>query len=359
MRTRVVAGVLGGAIASIALIVFGGCASLSGGVVTASPETYEPPHLSAGADQVVMVPAIPELGFHTEYFLFVPAGVPRGQETRLLVQPNNTGRVSDSHAVHRDRAERDAEQGIGHYLARELTVPLLVPAFDRPESIGMTYTHALDRDTLEITGGRYGRIDLQLIAMIDHATTLLFAADVPIEEGVWMVGFSASANFANRFAALHPQEVRAVATGGVNGMPIVPAEVWNGRIVPYHVGVGDIAELIGRRFDGCAYRSVSQFIFMGESDDNDTLPYGDAYSEEERRITRELLGDSMAERWARSREIYAELDVPAQFVTYRGVGHEMNEAIRTDIVRFLRANDERGFAPIEPSGATAEGLAER
>ncbi len=32
-----------------------------------------------------------------------------------------------------------------------------------------------------------------------------------------MAGFSASGNFANRFALLHPSRTRAVATGGVVG----------------------------------------------------------------------------------------------------------------------------------------------
>jgi len=346
-------------IAMIGIVaMLGGCASLGDGVVTASGDGFVPPEVSSGTE-VVMIPALPDRGFQVEYFLYVPGGVRRGDPVRLLVQPNNTGRVSDSHRVHRDRARTDAEGGWARRVAEELKVPLLVPAFDRPEAIGMTYTHALDRDTLENTGGRHERIDLQLLAMIDHAAELLATEGIAVEERVWMFGFSASGNFANRFAAIHPGRVRAVATGGVNGMPVIPAEIREGRIVPYHVGLGDLADLTGHRFDGCRYRMVSQYIFMGETDDNDTLPYGDAYSEAERRVTVDLLGQTMAERWRRSQEIYRELEISAQFVTYRGVGHGMNPAIAGDVVAFFRANDSQGFATITPSAPTVEGLAAR
>ncbi len=340
------------------VVMLGGCASLHDGVVTASGNGFVLPEVPSGTE-VVMIPALPDRGFQVEYFLYIPGDIRRGDPVRLLVQSNNTGRVSDSHRMHRDRARTDAESGWARYVAEALSVPLLVPAFDRPEVIGMTYTHALDRDTLEIADGRQERIDLQLLAMIDHASELLATEGIAVEDRVWMFGFSASGNFANRFAAIHPRRVRAVATGGVNGMPVIPAEIREGRSIPYHVGLGDLADLTGHRFDGCRYRMVSQYIFMGETDENDTIPYGDAYNEAERRITVELLGQKMAERWLRSQEIYRELEIPAQFVTYRGVGHGMNPAIAGDVVAFFRANDSQGFAAIMPSAPTAEGLAAR
>jgi hypothetical protein len=89
-------------------------------------------------------------------------------------------------------------------------------------------------------------------------------------------------------------------------------------MLPFHVGVGDLSELTGHAFDREAYRQVRQFIFIGELDTNDTLPYDDAYSEAERELTRHVLGHTMTERWERAQEIYRRQGVAAEFVTYPG-----------------------------------------
>ena len=43
---------------------------------------------------------------------------------------------------------------------------------------------------------------------------------------------SASGTFANQFAILHPQVVRAVACGGVNGIPTFPVARWQNTTLP-------------------------------------------------------------------------------------------------------------------------------
>ena len=234
--------------------------------------------------------------------------------------------------------------------------PLLIPVFDRPETGWQRYTHALDSDTMEITDGPLRRIDLQLIAMIGHARTLLEEVGIAIDERVLMNGFSASANFTNRFAALHPQIVRAVATGGVNAMPILPVASIDGMPLPFHVGVADIDRFTGRPFDQEAYRRVAQYIYMGERDDNDTLPYDDAYNDDERELTVEVLGATMAERWQRSEAVYASQDLPVRFVTYGGIGHQITGEVLHDVTRFFEANMGEEITLPEPTGRTVDGM---
>ncbi len=60
---------------------------------------------------------------------------------------------------------------------------------------------------------------------------------------------------------------------------------------------------------------------MGELDENDTLPYSDAFNPEERRIVKEVLGQGMKERWEKSKMIYDYLNIPARMVNYKGIGH--------------------------------------
>ncbi len=219
-----------------------------------------------------------------------------------MIEPNNTGTVSDDSQVHKTKAKELIQYGTGHYLAENLKLPLLVPTFDRPKSNFKMYTHALDSDTLKNEKGKLKRIDLQLLAMIEDAKDKLKNRNIEIREKVFLYGFSASGNFVNRFSIIHPKVVKAVTAGGVNGMPILPIKEINGLELPYHIGVNNLDEIIDQKFNVGEYKKVAQLIFMGENDNNDTLPFDDAFSEKERSIVKEVLGDEMKERWQISKK---------------------------------------------------------
>ena len=207
----------------------------------------------------------------------------------------------------------------------------------------------MDRDALLIEEGPLERIDLQLIAMIDHARATLMERDLQVQDTILMDGFSASGNFVNRFAALHPQLVRAVAAGGVNGLPIFPVVELDGTKLPYPIGVADIEQLTDTPFDQAAYESVSQYIYMGSLDRNDTYPYDDAWNDAERSLIARLFGEEMMPtRWQRSQALLAEWAPSAQLVTYDGTAHRIRPEIMEDIVAFFRANEDDQHVPIEP-----------
>ena len=284
---------------------------------------------------MIRVEADPGKGFNFGYYLFVPPGAMGSATKHLLVQPNNTGKVSDDNAVHEQTAKASA-YGIGNRIARELRTPLLVPFFDRPESNWQMYTHALDSDTLKQHEGLLARIDLQLIAMINDAQKRLNEAGISVADKVLLHGFSASGNFTNRFAALHPKLVRAVVSGGVNCMPILPTAEWDGERLPFHIGIADTDDMAGIKFDLEEYRKVAQFIYVGEVDENDTLPYDDAFSDAERELVKKVLGGAMHARWDKSREIYSHFDIPAKMVMFEGVGHTITPDIEKDIIDFFK-----------------------
>ena len=89
----------------------------------------------------ITVPAAPERGFHYPYILRIPEGIERSDVRFLLVEPNNTGSVSDDLEVHVAAATKLSGSGLGASVARELGVPLLMPAFPRPEKEWQIYTH--------------------------------------------------------------------------------------------------------------------------------------------------------------------------------------------------------------------------
>lgn len=286
--------------------------------------------------RVIKVNAKEERGFYSEYYLFIPDTLKKSDAIFLLAEPNNTGFVDDNHRKHRDAAYDIVRFGQANAIARQLCLPLLVPCFDRPETNWETYTHALDRDTLLIEDGALRRIDMQLLAMIEDARDVLAKKDIRIEDKVFLNGFSASGSFVNRFTALHPDKVAAVAAGGVNSMVILPVGQRKGRDLIYPVGVADLEEIAGVPFQFEAFASVPQYYYMGQEDENDALSYDDAYSDLEREIVKSVLGEDMALRFENCRDIYESQGISAVFRTFPGVGHETTGEMNEVIVSFFR-----------------------
>jgi len=302
----------------------------------------------AGNDIIEVEPNTPK-GFNFPCFLFVPDKADRSRELHLLVETNNTGTSSDDFDVHREKALDLVKRSYPNRMARELSVPLLVPVFPRPRTNWQAYTHALDRDTLEISEGKLKRLDMQLIAMIDNSLELLRANGFRMHDKVFMHGFSASAKFCNRFAFLHPERVKAAASGGVNGIPTLPLSRRNGYTLPFPIGIADIETFTGRPFDEQAHRQIPQYIYMGYMDRNDTLPSRDAWNENEANIIREAIAEKMMpDRWEICQTIYREKLPCAQCVTYNSVAHAIKDEMQDDLVKFFKANSGDSFVAIEP-----------
>lgn len=281
----------------------------------------------------------PGSAFHWPYYLFIPAEVQEaraGTRPALLVVPNNTGSVSDDPLVH----DRDARKrcGQGRSQAEHLGVPLLTPAFPRPEKDWHLYTHALDRDTLLATDPALRRLDLQLLSMIDDAAARLRTRPVPIalREQVLLSGFSASAMFAHRFALLHPERVLAVAAGSPGGWLTAPLAMHKGQRLRYPVGVADLAALAGRPFAVAAFQRVRCFFYLGAQDDNDSVPFDDGYDAPDRAQVNALFGATPVARWPRAEALYREAGSACTFKLYPGVTHVPSQAMMADVDAFLR-----------------------
>lgn len=285
------------------------------------------------------VEADAEKGFHYPYFLFIPDDASKETEIPLVVEPNNSGFLNDDLKAHIEKAERTAtiDYYIGNYVSRKLKLPLLVPVFPRFESDSHLYTHSLDRDIVLKEDEQLKRIDLQLLKMVDDARKRLEEKGYKTDDQFLMTGFSASGTFANRFSLIHPEKVKAVAAGGLNGLLMLPEKQMKGRELIYPVGTYDFEALFGKFFNPGAFQSTPQFLFMGKLDDNDAIPYSDAFDEPERQLIYELLGEEMQpQRWEACQMIYDSLGINATFKTYEGIGHEHPENVKDDIVEFFR-----------------------
>ncbi len=292
--------------------------------------------------------ANPEKGFNFPYYLFIPDGMDRSKEQILIVEPNNSGFADDDFEKHREKAKRTA--GIdfytGNYVARELNCPLLVPVFPRSKSTWKIYTHAFDRDLARQQGNELERLDLQLLAMTKDARQALAAEGYRLREQFLMTGFSASGTFVNRFTAVHPEKVMAAAAGGLNGLLILPVDKLENQPLNFPLGVNDFPALFRKEFDSVAFKNTPQFLFMGELDDNDAIPYEDGYDVDERELVYKLLGREMQPaRWNNCKKVYMQKGVNASIVTFSEIGHEQPESVKEEIVLFFRKKVTSGNEP--------------
>lgn len=289
-------------------------------------------------DTLIVVAKKPEKGFQHDYLLFIPKGTRLNKKTFLLVEPNNTGKLSDSIEVHKQYAiDLASVSSVGNNISTELRIPLLVPVFPRPASQPLMYTHALDRDVILEKAPELKRIDLQLLAMIRDARTILDSMHIPVDAKIFMNGFSASASFTNRFSFIHPEMIKALAIGGFNGELMLPQNKIKNIKLNYPIGINDFSKLFGSNFDIATYQKIPQFIYMGKLDENDAVQFDDAYNKKERQIINENIGADVQKRYVECQKLYLEHNIHPTFRTYEDVGHWTTSAVNLEVIKFFLA----------------------
>lgn len=289
-------------------------------------------------DSLIIIPKNPGKGFHHDYILFIPKGTPLNKKTFLLVEPNNTGKITDTIEVHKKHAiDLASVSSVGNNISTELKIPLLVPVFPRPASQPLMYTHALDRDVMLERKPSLKRLDLQLVEMISDARNILTSMNIETDSKVFMSGFSASGTFTNRFSFMHPDKIKALAIGGFNGELMAPQNEINNVKLNYPIGTNDFSKITGGKFDIATYKQIPQYIYMGKLDDNDAVQFDDAYSKKERKIINDNIAPTVQERYVECQKIYQKNNINATFKTYEGVGHWTTGAMNLEVIRFFLA----------------------
>jgi hypothetical protein len=192
------------------------------------------------------------------------------------------------------------------------------------------------------------RLDLQLVAMIDHAIEYLNQNGHGLQTTqVFLYGYSASGTFVDRFTALHPGRVKAVAAGATLDDMILPLAQYRGRNLIFPIGTHDYAAITGRQFCLEAHNRVARLIHMGENDTANVLPYGDCYGDRERAIITELWGVEILPRAQQLIELYGESRGKGIFILDRGMGHSESRELQEYIVEFFKANRD-SLTPVYP-----------
>ncbi len=295
------------------------------------------------ATRVTEQPADPAHGFAWPYLLVAPRAAapdarPSAGPTTLLVLPPNTGFATLDLELLRTSAVCTVDSQLA--VADRLGTPILVPLFPRPalpSPPGDLYLHALSRASLEVRDPRLARVDLQLIAMLDHAAQRLATEGHPVQPRVLITGHSAAGMFVSRFAVLHPDRVLAAAVSSPGGWPLAPVASAQGEALPYPVGVADVAALTGAPVDLAALRRVRFLFVLGGADANDSVTDRDSFSSADEALIMRRFGKTPVARWDAARRLYDAAGLPAQYRLYRGVGHEMSPAMKADVEAMFRA----------------------
>ena len=280
----------------------------------------------------------PAAGFFYPYYLYVPPELRDARSATeiqtLLVIPNNTLKgPDDDFAIH--EADVKKRMSTAGSVASALKVAVLMPVFPRPRTDWRVYTLALDRDSMVTDKKELKRFDLQLVAMIDDARRRLKKQGMRFDKRVLINGFSAQGMFANRFTFLHPERVKAAAIGSPGGWPIAPVENYRDKTLRYPIGISDIKMITGKRLDLKTLRKVPLFVFLGDKDGNDSVPFGDSYDDEDKELIFDLLGKTPVSRWAIAESMYKRAGLNATFKLYPDVAHTVTPAMRDDVRAFL------------------------
>ena len=172
--------------------------------------------------------------------------------------------------------------------------------------------------------------------MIDDAIATAKKDGIKFDKKVLINGFSASGMFTNRFTFLHPDRVKAAAIGSPGGWPIAPVEKYEEKPLRYPIGIGDFTTVTGRKLDLNALKKVPLFIFIGDKDENDSVPFGDSYDDVDRELIMPLLGKKPIDRWPIAEKLYKQAGLNAEFRAYKGVEHTVTLEMRDDIRAFLK-----------------------
>jgi len=318
-----------------------------------------------GEQRIVYFEADPTKGYNYPYVLVLPSdefkSVSQGHKRYLIVEPNNTGTTTNNYEVHlKDVITNYYGTVPGGYLSEQLNLPRLIPIFPRPyltNENSEIYTHSLDSttvflediyETLSSPNNAHWNVedtkklfDLeeQMYNMIEDAKMRLNNAGYGIEEKVFMVGFSASGNFVNRYSSIYPEQLKAIYAGGISGNVLLPAIEYKGKELIYPIGMANHEYLFNKKVNIDAFNKVARIYYLGGEDDNNPFDFRSPFDDDERELIFTLFGEeAYPDRWQNIQEAYQEVGGKGLFLLNSEKGHGMGNEDREFVLEFFKDN---------------------
>jgi len=343
----------------------------------------EPIYLDVIDAQIIRVPAMPEKGFNFPYYIRIPSTNYKNQNDNLnekryiIMDTANSGPSSLDGTEYWVKETLKNQSQLTVQVAEQMWTPMIMPTTPRshvcygygsdPNCID---EHSFDRDIVrldkllsenhgkEIEYGYqskgliaqdYLNYDKQLIAMFEHAAQYLnsYNQNVQIDKMI-LTGYSSGGTFSDRFTMLHPERVKAVASGATLDDMVMPVTSHKGQTLVFPVGISDYKQITGKNFDINAINKVAKLIYMGKSDNNVTLPYTDAFSEEERQSIIKAFSENTLERAYSMMNLYHESGGEAMFILDKDIEHGVSNEMAQYQLEFLLAN-RKSNTPVYPA----------
>lgn len=307
----------------------------------------------------IAIPASPQKGFNYPIELgFVrnnPDNISKdfnSLKNTLIVEGSNTHVLATNEEDYNKQINERMNGELSVIIANKQNMPFMQSIFPRPTQNGWIYTHALDRDTLfgsqsyfdVLDRGNMYRLDKQFLSMINYSQDVLKSLGLQVEDKVGIAGFSASSDWATRFTMLYPEKIKWV----ISNLPAtMPMETYKGEILKYPLGMGDITKVLGSKFDFETYKKIPHFMFVGGNDFGDGSKYGDGWGDYEestyfRNVLntegedyRRLFGEDPIQRRVVQTNIFDDLGITYQYISYKGLEHGWGDTQIDDIIKFI------------------------
>ncbi len=287
--------------------------------------------------EILTFPANPQKGFHWGYALYLPKTIDTSKKLPILLTMNDSGVFKSLEKLEEKTRERLVRNDHERQIADGVGVPMLIPLVQRVSEA--FNTHDFNRAIFISKEPSLKQLDKQVLYMLQDARLQLKKRGIKTDKKFLVAGFSSAGGFGWRWTMLHPEKVLAAAIGG-ELYPMLPLETWKSTRLIYPVGIADLEEYTGKKFNKKEWSKVPIFLTNGAQDYNDPLPYPDCFGNEDRAVSKEVLGNGTCqERWQKAQEILLPLAPNVQIHTYPNMEHE---TIWQDEIEFLKKHIHGG-----------------
>lgn len=285
------------------------------------------------------IPANPKNGFNFEYLLFIPNGI--NSNTSLILESMNYITCKTENPQEKIEYMYELYKSFRnplHYCNQKSLFPIVYPLIPRyfDENLNEEiYLNMLSSNSFHVTNELFKRVDLQIINMLKDAKRRLKNNNINADDKIIIYGFSASSKFANRFALLHPEEVKLVIAGGLAGTLIIPFKTFENENLLYPIGIYNMEEITKEKVS--SFTNIKQFYYQDINDPIDSFKSVDdlgvtpffpgIINEDELKQLYRILGKDIKTRWKSSQEIYNHLCKDITFKTYKIGEHKEKSAL--------------------------------
>lgn len=188
--------------------------------------------------------------------------------------------------------------------------------------------------------------ELQVMKVIMHSQSIIRDLGFPVEDKIFMGGFSGNGAFTARFATIYPEILKAIYHGG-NLYPTIPNNQYLGKKLVFPLGVADNKELFNKEFNLKEYNKVAKLEIFGQNEVWTNYP-NDALDGVEK-TSIQLFGEVSYSHLLYNHEAYFEAGGEKITIINKSMGHELDsndfEYIK-DFLMFNRDSDQP-FYPVE------------